>query len=117
MKAVRATLPASLIAVAAFAAAAPAWAAGGTRQMDEATLREAGLETDGPALLEFFRKRTLDETDRSRLAATVRRLGDNSYTVREKASRDLIAADRSALPYLQSALKDQDLEIARRAQR
>src|SRR5262249_23674339 len=41
----------------------------------------------------------------------------NVYSVREKATQDLIAADRSALAYLRAALKDPDLEIARRAQR
>ena len=60
----------------------------GTRGADEAALREAGLGSDGPALLDFFRKRTLDETDRSRLAATVRLLGHDAYSVRERASRD-----------------------------
>jgi hypothetical protein len=92
-------------------------AADAARAADEAFLREAGLKTDGAALLEFFRKRTPTEADQARLAAAVRRLGDNAYPVREKASNDLIGAGRSALPFLRPALNDRDLEIARRARR
>src|SRR5262245_30122204 len=78
----------------------------------EKTLKEAKLATDGSALLEFFRKRTISEADRAKLAKTVRLLGDESFDVREKASEDLIAAGRSALPFLKSALSDSDTEIA-----
>lgn len=83
---------------------------------DEAALRAAGLASDGPALLEFFRQRTLSAADRARLADTVRRLGDVSFRLREKASADLVAAGHAALPFLRLALQDPDLEIARRAQ-
>jgi HEAT repeat protein len=83
---------------------------------DEATLRAAGLQTDGPALLEFFRKQTLSEADQARLAATVRQLGASSYRAREKASDDLEKAGRSAIYFLRAALDDPDPEIARRAQ-
>ena len=37
----------------------------------EATLRQAGLKTDGPALLEFFRQRTLTDEERRHLQARV----------------------------------------------
>lgn len=84
---------------------------------DETSLREAGVATDNSSLLEFFRKRTLSEAEQSKLAETVRRLGDNSFAIREKASQDLMAAGRTALPFLRPAVKDPDLEIARRAQR
>jgi outer membrane protein assembly factor BamB len=87
------------------------------RRADEATLRAAGLATDDPALVEFFRKRTLSAADRARLTVAVRRLGDHSFVVREQASNDLIAAGRSALPFLRPALTDADLEVARRARR
>jgi hypothetical protein len=84
---------------------------------DEAVLRKAGLQTDGPALLAFFRQRTLSQDQLVNLAATVRRLGDASYAIREQASADLAAAGRSALAPLQQALNDPDLEVARRAER
>jgi HEAT repeat protein len=83
---------------------------------DEKVLIDAGLKTDAAALLSFFRQRTLSEADRTKLAATVRLLGHTSYPVREKASADLVAAGRGALPFLRAALDDPDLEIARRAE-
>src|SRR5262245_27913645 len=84
---------------------------------DEKTLRDAKVGTDGPALLKFFKDRTITEEGRAKLAATVRRLGDNSFKEREQATRDLMLAGRSALPYLRPALRDTDLEIVRRAKR
>jgi hypothetical protein len=84
---------------------------------DETALREAGVETSAKAMLAFFRVRTLAGADQARLTAAVRRLGDSIFTVREKATQDLIAADRPALPFLRPALNDSDLEIARRARR
>ena len=73
------------------------------------------MATAGPALLEFFRQRTPSDEVRSRLAATMRLLGDDSFAVREKATRDMIAAGRNALPLLQAAVNDPDAELAQRA--
>jgi hypothetical protein len=83
---------------------------------DEAALKKAGLKTDGPDLLEFFRKLTPTPAEQERLAQTVRRLGDPDFVVREKASADLLAAGRSALSFLRPAVHDTDLEIVRRAE-
>lgn len=88
-----------------------------TQTADEATLRSAGFTTDGPGLLDFFRKRTLSPEEQAKLADTIRKLGDNAFGVREKATRDLISAGRSAIPFLRPALTDPDLEISRRAER
>src|SRR5947209_2794284 len=82
---------------------------------DEATLRKANVASDGPALLEFFRKRSLSEADQQRLAATVRQLADPDFAVREKASADLVAAGRLAVPLLKAVLEDPDAEVVRRA--
>jgi hypothetical protein len=84
---------------------------------DEVTCQEAGLRTDGPALLEFFRARTPTESVLADLAAKVRQLGDRSFRVREKASEQLVAAGQLASPMLREALHDPDLEIVRRAER
>src|SRR5437870_4023089 len=78
----------------------------------EKTLKEANIATDGSALLEFFRKRTLSDADRAKLPGTIRLLGDNSYKVREKATEQLIAAGRPALRLLRSAEMDSNPEIA-----
>src|SRR5712692_5579293 len=59
---------------------------------DEKTLQEGKVGTDGPALLEFVRSRTLSDAERAKLAETVRRLGHNDFDVREKASEDLVKA-------------------------
>jgi hypothetical protein len=84
---------------------------------DEATCKDAGLRTDGPALLEFFRGRTPTENAQAELAAKVRQLGDRSFRVRERASEQLVAAGQLASPLLRDALHDPDLEIVRRAER
>src|SRR5437660_7275317 len=47
-------------------AAAPAAEAASAAD-DERTLRAARVGTDGPALLEFFRKRTVNDVDNSRI--------------------------------------------------
>ncbi len=82
----------------------------------EQTLKDASVGQDAPALLAFFRERTLSPADQERLLQAVRELGDDSYFAREKASADLIRAGRAALPYLKSAVDDPDLEVVRRAQ-
>jgi hypothetical protein len=84
---------------------------------DEETLHALGLATDGPGLLEFFRKRTLKETDRERIAKLIRQLGDDEFEVRQKASTDLLLIGPVAVPFLQQAAKDPDVEVARRAER
>src|SRR5690349_6859528 len=86
-----------------------------TLAQDEKLLREAGVGTDAPGLLAYFRSQTLSAADQERLRAAVRRLGDNEFEVRERASKDLAAAGRLAYPYVARALRDPDLEVARRA--
>jgi HEAT repeat protein len=82
---------------------------------DEQTLRAAKVGTDGAALVEFFRKRVGSEATRARARELIKQLGDDSFDLREKASADLAALGRVALPALNDALKDRDAEIARRA--
>jgi outer membrane protein assembly factor BamB len=83
----------------------------------EKTLLAAGVGTDGTALLDYFRARTLTEADRARLPEAVRHLGDEDFDTREKAVADLLRAGRKALPFLRPAVRDADLERARRAAR
>ncbi len=84
---------------------------------DEQTLRTARVGTDGPALLEFFRKRTPSAAELEKLENLVRQLGDPRYKAREKASADLVVFGRFAVPFLQAATQDADLEVRRRAVR
>ncbi|MFL5244959.1 MAG: HEAT repeat domain-containing protein [Gemmataceae bacterium] len=82
---------------------------------DEKLLATAGLATDGPGLLEFFRKRTLGEAEVKRLGLLIPQLGDNDFVKRQKASDALAVAGPPALPYLRQALDDLDQEVQRRA--
>jgi hypothetical protein len=83
----------------------------------ERLLKEAKVETDGPGLLAYLRSKTLSEAELERLAQLIPLLGDDSYEVRQKTSKDLVAAGRVAIPFLKAALKDSDREIVRRAER
>src|SRR5262249_46223025 len=81
----------------------------------EKQLKDAGLPTDGPGLLDFFRKRTLSNADQEKLQTLVRQLGDDTFRAREQATRELVKIGRAALPFLRPALTDPDAEVARRA--
>src|SRR5262245_16986258 len=85
--------------------------------IDVKTLQLAQVATDGPGLLAYFREHTLTDERRARLTALVRQLGSDSFLLREKASQELEAAGRLALPFLRPAVGDRDLEVARRAER
>src|SRR4051812_2563080 len=60
----------------------------------EKTLKDADIATDGPGLLAFFKARTPTPADRQRIAKLVPQLGDESFDVRDQASKELIAAGR-----------------------
>jgi hypothetical protein len=87
----------------------------GAGKSDEALLQAEKVSTDGPALLEFFRKRTADGANRDRLNALVTQLGDDDYQVREQASAQLVQIGVRAKSVLLEALKNPDLEVAVRA--
>jgi hypothetical protein len=94
-----------------------AWSASPTAgTADEQMLREAGFATDGPGLLEFFRKRTLMPDARRRIESLLRQLGDNSFKVRSRASAELVAEGVIAIPFLRQAMRDKDLEVVYRAE-
>jgi HEAT repeat protein len=83
---------------------------------DEALLREQGIATTEPELLDFLRKRTLGEQDQRRLQQLVRELGSPMFTQRDHASRLLIVEGTPAFAFLKPAAHDTDVEIVRRAQ-
>jgi HEAT repeat protein len=82
---------------------------------DQRLLQKAGIGIDEPGLLAFFRDHTLAAGQHERITLLIRRLGDNEFAVREKASRDLITVGRRAVPLLRRALGDEDEEIKYRA--
>jgi hypothetical protein len=84
---------------------------------EERALKAAKVATDAAGLLEFLRGRVRADADLEKLRALVKRLGDDSFEVREKATQDLIALGSPALPELRRASKDEDAEVAARARR
>jgi broad specificity phosphatase PhoE len=84
---------------------------------DEATLKNAQLPVDGPSLIDYLRKHALGDVDEEDVAVLIRRLGDRSFGVREKATAALIARGQAALPFLQKARKSPDTEVSDRAKR
>jgi HEAT repeat protein len=85
---------------------------------EEKTLKSAGIGTDGPALLDFFRKRTGAEANAEKISALVKQLSDKDVKVRDKASGELVSLGAVAIPWLRQAAKDPDeLETAERAKK
>jgi hypothetical protein len=82
---------------------------------DEKLLKAAKLKTDGPALLEFLRKKVPAGSDMAKIKALIEQLGDDSFDVREKATAELIALGASALPLLRQAAESTETEVRRRA--
>jgi hypothetical protein len=83
---------------------------------DEHLLEEGKTATDAASLLDYFRRRTLHDTEKAKIAALIRKLGDDSYEERELASTTLIAVGPPALTFLRDALKSDDLEVVKRSQ-
>src|SRR5262249_55576819 len=81
---------------------------------DEQQLKAANIKTDGPALLEFLRARTLSEEDRERVELLINQLGASSFKIREQASQELIAKGAVVLELLRQAENCTDLEVQRR---
>jgi HEAT repeat protein len=82
---------------------------------DAKLLKDNGITSDGPGLLDFFKRRSLSEEDQKKLEACVRQLGADDFNDRESAARKLVDADRLAIRFLQAALTDPDPEVVRRA--
>lgn len=83
---------------------------------DEELVKQAGATTDGPGLLDFFRKRTVDGGDADRIKKLIVDLGSEDFDVRESASARLAALGAHARPFLKTATNDPDVEVSRRAQ-
>jgi HEAT repeat protein len=96
---------------------APLAAAEGSPDLSaELSLRAAGLSTDGPALLDFFRKRMQTEVQPDQLRSLVQQLGDAAPAVWEKAQAELVSRGSVAIPFLRQAVKEpDDAALSRRA--
>jgi hypothetical protein len=80
-------------------------------------LQGAGVATDGPGLVEFFRRQSLTDEQRRAIAKLILQLGDDSFPVREQATQELKALGPVAVPALRQALTLADAEIVTRAKR
>jgi HEAT repeat protein len=75
-------------------------------------------DTDGIGLLEELKRRTVTDADRARVQALIRKLGDDSFQVRQKATQELILLEELALPSLKQVVANPpDLEMRMRSER
>jgi hypothetical protein len=84
---------------------------------DMNALKQAGVTTDEPGLLEFFKKHTGSESQRRMIGELIKQLGDSDYMVRENASRELEGLGSAARPALEQAKNHKNAEVASRAKR
>ena len=88
---------------------------GDTSADDQKTLKAVGLGVDGPALLDYFRKRTFKEANPKEMETLIKQLGDSDFATREKAFAGLISLGPSALVGLKQAESNPDTEVQQRA--
>jgi HEAT repeat protein len=74
------------------------------------------LSSEGPGLLDELRKRTLTEENRIKAQNLVKKLGDDSFEVREQATNEIKTLGVMVVPMLRQALRDADVEVRQRAQ-
>ncbi len=96
-------------------APAPAPASPTFEISDEQILKDNKTPTDGPGLVEFFRRHVAQAGDEGRIKKLIRQLGDDDFNQREDASLQLSGLGLRARPFLQEAASDADAEIAHRA--
>src|SRR4051794_34267606 len=75
---------------------------------DEQALKAAGLKADGPALLDFFRKRAAGRAEEEQIAGLIKALGEKDATLRDKAVGQLVSLGDVAVPSLRQAANELD---------
>jgi hypothetical protein len=83
---------------------------------DKLIVTSAGILPTTASLLEFFRKRTLDDDARKHLERLVQQLDSNVFTTRQEAARKLVDQGTPALAFLRPALVGGSLEMTRRVE-
>lgn len=83
-------------------------------QRELEVLRAAKIETETPALLAYFKSRTLTAADREQVAQDIKSLASRSFAARQKAFDGLKKRGVSVIPLLSPHLNDMDLEVRRR---
>ena len=82
--------------------------------VEEALLRAHEIPTDGAGAMAYVRRR-LAAVDPARIKRLVVRLGDDSFAVREEASKQLLLLGGRVRPQLQEATRHADPEVRVRA--
>jgi hypothetical protein len=82
---------------------------------EERLLEAAGVKSDATSLRAYLGKLKPDPAAAEKARLLVRKLADEGFAVREKASEELIALGIAAVPALRTAAQDDDLEVSRRA--
>jgi hypothetical protein len=85
---------------------------------DQKALKDVGVSSDGPSLLEYFKKRTFADADPKQVEKLIKDMGDDDFETREAAFGQLTKLGSSALGRLKLVVqeKGQDTEVLRRAQ-
>src|SRR6516162_4579121 len=106
------------VLVIALAFAPPPVSAAPADRSDVEILHSAGLSSEGPALLDFFRARTRTEIDPAHLRELLHRFASAAKEERGAATAELLGLGPLALPMLRKAANDLDHpEVAERASR
>jgi HEAT repeat protein len=88
---------------------------------NRAACRDAWLawwkKSEGGAPLDEIRKRTINDEVRTRAVSLIKTLGDESFTVREKAQNELVALGVGIIPVLRQSARDPDPEISARCRK
>jgi HEAT repeat protein len=82
---------------------------------DEQVLKDNRIAVDGPGLLDFFRQRVVDESEKTRIKGLIRQMGDDDFEQRENATLQLSGMGMRIRLFLLPAQRDLDAEIAHRA--
>jgi HEAT repeat protein len=101
-------LAAVLLALAVGAAGLTAPADPPVPPSDEQALKAAGLKVNGPALLDFLRKRAAGQADKEQVADLIQALGNKDPILRDKALGELTSLGQAAVPALRQAANELD---------
>src|SRR5215471_3477478 len=74
-------------------------------------------QSEGTAPLDEIKKRTLNDATRAKAAEVIKKLGDESFTIREAAQGELKAMGVAVIPILRQNTRDPDPEISARCKR
>lgn len=87
------------------------------KKADIETLKAANMAVEGKAMLEFFQKHTVSDTNRQRLSELIKLLGDEDFDKREQASEEIEKFGVSAIGMLRQAERTPYPEVLRRCER